>query len=295
VPAGGSVQERVTVPYITGKGISTSMEVTYDDVLGTQQAAYARYLARKSNRLFYERRGVRRAEDVAAEDSVFYQTTSGLMPYRPKLECFVAAQNVDADGNNIVTICLRNNSKRRIDRNFFLMAGLKDDPHDYAFHKVEYTNYNNIPWRVIHSHDRIAIEGKRYSSSYYLDDYGSYEACYFTVKVPEVTERTELYASATLYYMDGTEIKYLTYADSKSLTDYGLVTLVPTSQTTGLEKVYENGTPDCRLHVDRKGSSLVVSGARQQAGADGTATFRAPTGSGVVLISDGKETVKYRY
>ncbi len=312
IPAGGAVQERITVPYTMGTGLSTSMEVSYDDVLGTQAQARARYEARKSRRLFNLQRGVRRADDYAAEDATFEQHTSTLRPYYPRLECFVASQQVDEDGNNTVTICVRNHARRRLNRKYCLAVGLKSNINDVKFYPSSDTSHPTA--HIVFSSEQPSIEGKRYKDSYYMDDYGSYEASYVTITIPEVTKRTTLFAGATLYYIDANNqiaSDPCTFGNKRQ-GNFGRLVLLPTSKPTGIERVYDNDDPDGRLHVTRQGTTLQVSGAqpyqtlflytatgvamaRQQAGADGKATFPAPYGSGVALLSDGSETVKFRY
>ena len=108
IPAGASAQERVIIPYTMGPGVNTTMRVKYDDVLGTQAQSYARYLARRTNTFGKSgSAGSRRADDTAKEDAVYEQHTQTFYPYRPRIETYVVAQRVDENGDNYITICVR--------------------------------------------------------------------------------------------------------------------------------------------------------------------------------------------
>ena len=96
INAGSSVKQRITIPYILGTGVNTTMYVKYDDILGVQEQSYARYLARRAARI-----GGRKGS-TNKEDHVYEQHTRKFYPYSPRFECFVAGQRVDKTYKGIV-------------------------------------------------------------------------------------------------------------------------------------------------------------------------------------------------
>ena len=145
-----------------------------------------------------------------------------------------------------------------------------------------------------------------------MHDFGSYRAGYVTLKVTGVTEKQQMYAGATLAKGPVSGL-YMRLAPAfTGSNNSGVVTLYPSAETVAVEKVYDNGDANSRLHVSRQAGSLVVTGAeageqvrlyqangvilgRQQADQSGRVTFTAPAVSGVGLVSSGKETVKFVY
>ena len=300
VPAGTSQQERVNVPYIMGHGVNTKMTVEYDDVLGLSDEEHisgARGLAGTS------------ADAEEHGQNIRERTTGLFYPYRPKLKCFVVAQRVDKNGDNYITICVRNYARRRLPKRFAIVVGLKE------------TSYGSIVYRTA-GNDHIKYETKRVlcsladedGESGYMHDCGSYRAGYVTLKVPGVTEKVKMYVGATLAYRLPISEKYARSGfDLFSGSDNsGVVTLYPSPEVVAVDRVFSNDDETARMHVSRSGDRLVVSGvkageqvrlyqangivlARKTAGDDGRAIFPVMQRSGVGLVSSGDETVKFAY
>ena len=306
IPAGASAQERVKIPYIIGSGLNTTMRVKYDDVLGIQQRTYARYLARCARRGV--KGGCRRSAEELQEDGVYEQSTQTFYPYRPKFECFVAAQRVDENGDNHITICVRNYTRRRLPGKAAIAVGLKEQPSEpilFNGHKDNKYEIGNLFVNPEYKTDKVGC----------MNDYGSYRAGYVTLTVPGVTEKKELYVGAVMAIYDSFLDTFIPFNATESFFNNGgngVVTLYPSTETVAIENVYDNDDTTGRLHVNRQGSSLVVTGAeageqvrlyqvngtilaRQQADRNGSVTFTAPAVSGVGLVSSGKETVKFVY
>ena len=309
IPAGASAQERVIIPYTAGKGVNTTMRVKYDDVLGTQQQTYARYLARRASRL-QNAAASRRADDAdSREDAVYEQHTSTFYPDYPSFECFVSAQRVDKNGDNHITICVRDNSRHRLKgKTASIAVGLKEYPTNPIISENPQENKYGIGYLFVDPAYKTDKAGC-------INDYGSYRAGYVTLTVPAVTEKKELYVGAVMAI-------YVPFLDSffpvNSTGSFfnkgncGMVTLYPSAETTAIENVYDNGDASARMHVSRQGGSLVVTGveagqqvrlyevngailARRMADQSGKAVFTVPAVSGVGLVSSGKETVKFVY
>ena len=294
IPAGSASQERVTIPYTLGAGVETSLDVQYDDVLKAKNTSNSR--GGKKN-----------------EQTVIYgskRRTARFYPYRPRIECFVAAQHVDKEGNNHITICVRNYSRRFLTGDFAIIVGLKDNPYSSIV-------YNSIGERHIRYATKILYP--TYATNVPADcsriyDYGSYRAGYVTLVVPAVTEKEELFVGATLVYKDPTTGDFVrinpnTFSGSNNS---GVVTLYPSSEVAAIDKVYNNNDEAALLHVSQRGNSLVVTGAkprhhvrlyqangviiaRQLADDSGQATFSLPYTGGVGLVSSDKETVKFTF
>ena len=293
VPAGASHQERVNVPYIMGHGIDTKMTVDYDDVLGLgdEEISGARSLADQRGQNIRER------------------STRMFHPYKPELKCFVVAQRVDKNGDNYITVCVRNYARRRLPKGFAIVVGLKET----SYGSIVYTTTGN---------DHIKYETKKLlcnpadddGESGHMHDCGSYRAGYVTLKVPGVTEKEKMYVGATLAYKFALDGKYRrtlgnTYAGSDNS---GVVTLCPSPEVVAVDRVFSNDDKTSRMHVRRSGDRLEVSGvkageqvrlyqangtvlARKTAGDDGRAFFPVMQRSGVGLVSSGDETVKFAY
>ena len=306
IPAGGSAQERVVIPYIIGTGVNTTLNVKYDDVLGIQEQSYARYLARRRARM---NGGVaRRTAEEKAEDAVYEQSTRTFYPYHPRLECFVAAQRIDANGDNHITICVRNYARRQMSGDFAYVVGLKESSTSpfvaigAGEGQVQYNTkmlFNN------------AADVKGDGSC--MRDFGSYYAGYVTITVPHVTERKEMYVGATLVYKEPKNEWYMQLVpDTRSICKNGAVTLYPSAEVASVEHVYDNNDEGAHMRVSRQAGQLLVTGAeprqqvrlyhtsgtimaRRQADENGRVIFTAPAMSGVGLVSSDKETVKFTY
>ena len=307
IPAGASAKERVKIPYIIGSGLNTTMRVKYDDVLGIQQQSYARYMARRARRGV--KGGRRRSAAELQEDGVYEQSTQTFFPYRPRFECFVAAQRVDENGDNHITICVRDYSRRRLKGKAASIAvGLKERPSDPILSKNPAENKYEIGNLFVDPNYKTDAVGC-------MNDYGSYRAGYVTLTVPAVTEKKDLYVGAVMSIYDSFLDSFFPVNSTGSWFNNGscgVVTLYPSAETVAIENVYNNDDAAGRLHVSRQTGSLVVTGAeagqqvrlyqangtilaRQQADRNGSVTFSTPTVSGVGLISSGKETVKFAY
>ena len=300
VYAGQSVPERVTIPYTMGSGIDTRMKVEYDDVLGLNDEDEISN-ARSSSRSLTE--AGQRGQNIRE------LRTARFYPYKPKLKCFVVAQKVDKNGDNYITICVRNYSRRRLPKKFAIIVGLKET----SYGSIVYTTKGN---------DHIKYETKTLLCNLddtdkgdgYMYDCGSYRAGYVTIKVPGVTEKEKMYVGATLAYKVPLIDEYVglrggTFCGSDNS---GVVTLSPSSEVVAVKHVFSNDDKASRMHVSRSGNHLVVSGvkageqvrlyqangtvlARKSAGSDGQAFFPLMQLSGVGLISSGDETVKFAY
>ena len=305
IPAGGSAQERVVIPYILGTGVNTTLNVKYDDVLGVQEQGYARYLARRSARM---NGATRRTAEEKAEDAVYEQSTRTFYPYHPRLECFVAAQRIDENGDNHITICVRNYARRQMSGDFAYVVGLKENSTSpfvaigAGEGQIQYNTkmlFNN------------AADVKGDGSC--MRDFGSYYAGYVTITVPNVTERKEMYVGATLVYKEPKNEWYMQLVpDTRSICKNGAVTLYPSAEVASVEHVYDNNDEGAHMRVSRQAGQLLVTGAeprqqvrlyqtsgtiiaRGQADENGRVIFTAPAMSGVGLVSSDKETVKFTY
>ena len=294
IPAGSSSQERIIIPYQLGSGVNTSLLVQYDDVLKAQNTSNSR--------------GSRRSENAVSP--TYERQTATFYPYHPRLECFVAAQHVDKNGDNHITICVRNYARRSLKGDFAVIVGLKDYPYSSIVYNTADDSHMRYETKTIYS--LSATDVPKGSSRFY--DFGSYCAGYVTLTVPAVTEKKELFVGATLVYKDPTSGHYVrvspsTYSGSDNS---GVATLYPSSEVVAIDKVYNNNDKAAQLHVSQRGNTLVVTGAkprhhvrlyqsngvviaRQVADDSGQATFSLPYVGGVGLVSSDKETVKFTY
>ena len=291
IQAGSFAKERVTIPYVIGSGVNTTLTVTYDDVLATSTNS------------------PRRAGDNAISP-VYEQRTKTFYPYRPRLECFVAAQQVDENGDNKITICVRNYARRQPKGNFAILVGLKDNTYNSIVYYGETDKHNKYETKKLLFNNT----GELQQGDGYMFDYGSYSAGYVTLTVPGVTEKQEMYVGATLAYKVPLTDIYMRVSPSlySGSNNSGIVTLYPSPKVTAVEKVFNNDDKQARLHVTQQASQLVVTGAKageqvrlyqangaiiaqQTADDSGKATFRIPSMNGVALVSDGNETVKFVY
>ena len=294
IPAGSSSQERIIIPYQLGSGVNTTLLVQYDDVLKAQNTSNSR--------------GSRRSENAVSP--TYERKTATFYPYHPRLECFVAAQHVDKNGDNHITICVRNYARRSLKGDFAVIVGLKDYPYSSIVYNTADDSHMRYETKTIYS--LSATDVPKGSSRFY--DFGSYCAGYVTLTVPAVTEKKELFVGATLVYKDPTSGHYVrvspsTYSGSDNS---GVATLYPSSEVVAIDKVYNNNDKAAQLHVSQRGNTLVVTGAkprhhvrlyqsngvviaRQVADDSGQATFSLPYVGGVGLVSSDKETVKFTY
>ena len=298
VAAGQSVPERVNIPYTMGAGIDTKMTVEYDDVLGLNDKEE---ISNSSSRAM--------AATGQRGQNIREQNTALFFPYQPKLKCFVVAQKVDKNGDNYITICVRNYSPRRLPKKFAIIVGLKDTSYGSIVYNTKGNDHIKYGTKILlcNLEDDNKCDG-------YMFDCGSYRAGYVTIKVPGVTEKEKMYVGATLAYKVPLVDIYVglrggTFCGSDNS---GVVTLYPSSEVTAVKHVFSNTDKDSRMHVNRSGNQLVVSGvkageqvrlyqangtvlARKTAGSDGRAFFPLMQLSGVGLISSGDETVKFAY
>lgn len=294
VPAGAIGKERVVLPYKLGAGVNTSLVAQFDDVLLSNSSQNSR----------------RRMMDKNATTTTYLRRTAKFYPYHPRIECFVAAQHVDKEGNNHITVCVRNHSRRFLTGDFAIIVGLKDNPYSSIV-------YNSLGERHIRYETKMlypayATNVPEGSSRIY--DYGSYRAGYVTLIVPAVTEKQEMYVGATLVYKDSTtgQLVRLNPNTFSGSNNSGIVTLYPSSEVVAIDKVYDNNDEVAQLHVNKQGNMLVVTGAkprhhvrlyqangmviaRQLADDSGKAVFSLPYVGGVGLVSSDKETVKFTY
>ena len=298
VAAGQSVPERVNIPYTMGTGIDTKMTVEYDDVLGLSDEEQ---ISKNSSRAMAN--AGRRGQNIREQNTALF------FPYKPKLKCFVVAQKVDKNGDNYITICVRNYSRRRLPKKFAIIVGLKDTSYGSIVYNTKGNDHIKYGTKTLlcNLEDDNMCDG-------YMYDCGSYRAGYVTIKVPGVTEKEKMYVGATLAYKVPVVDIYVglrggTFCGSDNS---GVVTLYPSSEVVSVDRVFSNGDKASRMHVSRSGNNLVVSGvkageyvrlyqangtvlARKTAGDDGKAVFPVMQHSGVGLISSGNETVKFAY
>lgn len=290
IPAGTSQQERVMIPYVIGSGVNTTLTVTYDDVLATNKTSNSKAL------------------DAKALSPVYEQSTATFYPYHPRLECFVAAQSVDENGDNKITICVRNYARRQMKGDFAILVGLKDNMYNSIVYNGTTDNHNRYETKKLLFNNTEDLQ----PGDGYMYDYGSYSAGYVTLTVPGVTEKQEMYVGATLAHKLPLTNIYIRLAPKlySGSNNSGVVTLYPSSKVTAAKKVFNNDDKQARLHVAQQANQLVVTGAkaggqvrlyqangaiiaRQTADDSGKVTFRAPSFKGVALVSDGNETVKF--
>lgn len=304
IAAGSFAKERVNIPYIIGTGVNTTLRVKYDDVLGTQQQSYARYLARRAARLD----GKRRADDSRKEDAVYEQQTQVFYPYHPRLECFVVAQRIDENGDNHITICLRNYARRQQSSDFAYVVGLKESANSSIV--AIGAGEGNVEYQtkmVFNNPEDVKSGGGC------MRNFGSYYAGYVTITVPNVTEKKNMYVGATVVLKDPQSGWYMQIVpDTRSICKNGAVTLYPSAEVVSVKNVYDNDDEGAHMRVSRQAGQLVVTGAepgqqvrlyqasgvimaRGQADKNGRVTFTAPATSGVGLVSSDKETVKFAY
>ena len=298
VAAGQSAPERINIPYTMGSGIDTRMTVEYDDVLGLSDEEQ---ISKSSSRAMAN--AGRRGQNIREQNTALF------FPYKPKLKCFVVAQRVDKNGDNYITICVRNYSRRRLPKKFAIIVGLKDTSYGSIVYNTKGNDHIKYGTKTLlcNLEDDNMCDG-------YMYDCGSYRAGYVTIKVPGVTEKEKMYVGATLAYKVPVVDIYIglrggTFCGSDNS---GVVTLYPSSEVTAVKHVFSNTDKDSRMHVNRSGNQLVVSGvkageqvrlyqangtvlARKTAGSDGRAFFPLMQLSGVGLISSGDETVKFSY
>ena len=305
IPSGASAMERITIPYTIGMGVNTTMRVKYDDVLGIQEQSYARYLARRQDG---RRSAIRRSAEELKEDGVYEQRTATLYPYHPKLECFVVAQRVDKNGDNHITICVRNYARRQSRSDFAYIVGLKENVNSSVVYIGGGEGHIQYDTKMIFNNpEDVKGDGGC------MRDFGSYHAGYVTITVPNVMEKKDMFVGATLVYKDPKSGWFMELTpDYKSDSKNGTVTLYPSSEAVSVKNVYNNDDEGAHMRISRQGSNLLVTGAeprqqvrlyqangtimgRRQADENGRVAFTAPAVSGVGLVSSDRETVKFTY
>ena len=109
------------------------------------------------------------------------QNTALFFPYKPKLKCFVVAQRVDKNGDNYITICVRNYSRRRLPKKFAIIVGLKDTSYGSIVYNTKGNDHIKYGTKILlcNLEDDNKCDG-------YMFDCGSYRAGYVTIKVPGV-------------------------------------------------------------------------------------------------------------
>jgi len=220
----------------------------------------------------------------------------------------VAAQHVHENGDNHITICVRNYARRQSQGDFAYIVGLKENAHSPVVYIGGGEGHIQYDTKMIfNSPEKVKGDGGC------MHDFGSYRAGYVTITVPNVTEKKEMFVGATLVYKDPKSGWYMQLTpDYNSDSKNGVVTLYPSSEVVSVKNIYNNDDAGVHMRVSRQGSNLLVTGAeprqqvrlyqangaimgRQQADENGRVTFTAPGVSGVGLISTDKETVKFAY
>ena len=292
IPAGSFAQERVTVPYLIGTGVNTSLLVQYDNVLKPNNSEVSQRAQDNTTSPTYERK-----------TAMFY-------PYYPRIECFVAAQHVDKSGDNHITICVRNYARRVPKGNFGIMVGLKENPYSSIVYNNDENEHVKYETKMIYLNNATNVP----DGFSRMHDCGSYRVGYVTLNIPAVTEKKQMFVGATFVYKNPTT-GHLVRLNPKTFsgsTNSGVVTLYPSPEAASVNKVYNNNDEGAQMHVSQQGNTLVVTGAkprqqvrlyqangviiaRQQADDSGKAVFSKPSVDGVLLVSSDQETVKFAY
>ena len=308
IPAGMSLSERVSIPYNSGQAINTTLNVSYDDVLGLQDEQRPRFLARREKRLFARHRGMRYTDEYSHEDGIYEQQTASLYPDIPQLECYAMSQTVDESGLNKFVVRVKNKFARRMPSPYIIFLQVGDES-DSSVESDETTkglifSQENVP--LLQSNlqffKEMGVGAFCQQSAYESDD--------IIVTVPDVTETKSLYIRAVVKTLDK-NYNYVTIPSSNNGRDYALVTVYPSNEITSVKNVYEEGDSQASLHIKVTGTQVEVSGAkpgedvrlyfsngmilaRQKASPEGTATFTMPqVRRGTYLLSNKNETVKF--
>ncbi|MBO5627335.1 MAG: hypothetical protein J5953_16325 [Prevotella sp.] len=311
VPAGASCQERVSIPYKSGYTINTSMNVTYDDVLGLQKKQLPRFLARREKRMFARRKAMTYTDEYSDEDAIYEQNINSLYPDIPELECYALSQRVDEQGNNYFVVRVKNNCPRKMPMAYAVVLQVGDE--------VESSRYTlDTAKGIIFSQNEYVPKIPYDSDPEFWTGVGvfqprnDYESEDIIMKIPNVTETKPLYMRAVVMTVDEKgHLIPITGGDKGH--EFAIITVYPSNETTSVKNVYEEGDSQASLHVNVVGSQVEVDGAqpgedvrlylsngmimgRQKASADGKATFTmSRVKRGVYLLSNKNETVKFNY
>lgn len=311
VPPGGSSQERVSIPYQSGKAINTTLNVTYDDVLGLQEKQLPRYLARREKRAFARSRGMVYTDEHSNEDDIYEQQTANLYPDIPELECYPVSQTVDEYGNNHFVVRVKNKYPRKMPDSYVIVIQIGDEA-ESTLYSTE--TAKGFVFSQLDSSQEKELH-KLYSSWNgvgFFNQREGYESGDLIVTIPDVKETKSLYMRAVVRtFSDNMEFIPITGGDKGH--EYAVVTVYPSNVTTSVKNVYEEGDSRASLHVKVTGSMVEVSGAqpsedvrlyfsngmilgRQKASPDGKATFSMPSvRRGIYLLSNQNETVKFNF
>ena len=218
------------------------------------------------------------------------------------------AQRVDKNGDNHITICVRNYARRQSRSDFAYIVGLKESatsPVVYIGGGEGHIQYDTK--MIFNNPEDVKGDGGC------MRDFGSYHAGYVTITVPNVMEKKDMFVGATLVYKDPKSGWFMELTpDYNSDSKNGTVTLYPSSEAVSVKNVYNNDDEGAHMRISRQGSNLLVTGAeprqqvrlyqangtiigRRQADGNGHVAFTAPAVSGVGLVSSDKETVKFTY
>ena len=311
VPPGASCQERVSIPYQSGKTINTTLNVTYDDVLGLQQKQLPRFLARREKRAFARRRGMKYSDEYSHEDVIFEQNVSSLYPDIPQLECYALSQRVDEEGNNFFVVRVKNKSPRKMPEAYIVVIQVGDEAESSRF-TTETAKGFIFGWSEETPEIPYDSDPDFWQGIGVFQPRNGYESEDIIVKIPNVTEVKPLYLRAVVRTFDE-KFNFIPITGGDQGHEYAVVTLYPSNETTSVKNIYEEGDSQASLHVKVNGSQVDVDGAqpgefvrlyfpngmimaRQKASPDGKATFTMPrVKHGVYLLSNNNETVKFTY
>ncbi len=311
VPAGASQQERVSIPYRSGKTINTTLTVTYDDVLGLQKKQLPRFLARREKRAFARRNGRKYADEYSHEDAIFEQKTASLYADIPELECYALSQTVDEEGNNRFVVRVTNKHSRQMSPNYLVVLQVGDEQEStrytldtakgFIFGQSKYINRNTIK-DYNYGQGNVGLFQPR----------NNYESEDVVITIPNVTETKSLYMRAVVRTYDD-DWNFIPITGGDKGQEFATITVYPSNETTSVKNVYEEGDSRASLRIRVIGSQVEVDGAqpgedvrlyfsngmilgRQRASADGKATFSmSRVKQGIYLLSNDNETVKFNF
>ena len=309
IPAGMTAQERVSIPYQSGKAINTKLTVSYDDVLGLQAKQLPRFLARRTKRAHARLMGMTYSDDNSSEDVIYEQQAKDLFPDIPKLECYVISQSVDDKGNNRILLRVRNVSKRPMPDGYCIEVNIeKDSKSNY----LENSASDILVFAGGLKSQAATLTQGNISKVGFFQKSRNFETVDIAVTIPKVTETQTLFIRPVVKKISR-NLQRSSIAGGNRHRDYALVTVYPSDKTTAVDNVFDDGDARATLHVTTSGSTVTVSGAepgqdvclylasgmilaRQKASATGVATFNVShVRRGVLLVSNDKETVKFIY
>ena len=311
IPAGMTAQERVTIPYESGKAINTKLTVTYDDILGLQAQQLPRFLARREKRAHARRMGKRYADAYSHEDVIYEQQTRELFPDIPELECYPLSHTVDDHGNNRIVLRVKNVSSRPMPPGYIVTVQMSEESDSPRL------NANRIGAAICAQNvlDDSNSSNKAYLRSLGVGFFEQSNNCELedvVVEIPEVTETKPMFIRTIVKGFDP-NLNFVDITGGNRNREYAIVTVYPSNETTAVEKVYNDGDADATLRISVNGNTVKVSGAqpgqdirlylsngmilaRQKADTDGIATFNMPpVRRGLFLVSNDKETIKFNF